>query len=141
MKQTLYEKIRTVVESWNIAITYDNYWRYRLWSSITHDRRFIRVTLRCKKVDDCFDWLWREDADKNAIEQKEFNWERYIWIYERPLWRPTKWQKVSVWMEDKWSTIFWEVVDLTGTYAGVKIIDSIHPVPYDCIAPRVSPDE
>lgn len=137
MKQTLYEKIKTIVESWNIAITQNVNWKYILCSSLINAYPWIRHSDRWDSIQDCLDSIWHHESSEDDVN--EF-FEKYIWIYERPLWRPTKWQKVSVWLEDKWSTIFWEVVDLTGTYAGVKIIDSIHPVPYDCIAPRVEID-
>lgn len=152
MKQSLYKKIRTVVEAGQIAITQWQGWEYVLWSSMA-DNWAIRVSVSNDDIAFCYNNLWKHIIFKDEIEK--FGWERYIWIYERPLWRPKVGDRVQVSEKIKDSTnyninpdiykecVWWPyIVDELLTFSCTLDCGWFtYSFPYDCIAPRVSPDE
>lgn len=141
-KQSLYDKIRTVVEAGYIAITIDKGEEYTLWSSMTKDGQ-IRASWGDEDLTRCYEALWRFCLSKKEVARmvKE-DWERYIWIYERPLRRPKEWDKVQV--LEKYEKVFsWFIRTVVSnwSYCGVTLWNGdIMQIPYDCIAPRVEPD-
>lgn len=155
MKQTLYEKIRTVVDSWNIAITQNEETkRFNLWSSLYWE--WIRVSGSFDSINECYNHLWEHYLTEWEIDIAQQGWERYIWIYERPLWRPKVGDKIQILKvcpqykirkEAYWGSEGIDIFDVgevedffcrLKNYRG-RIIE--YEFPYDCIAPRVSPDE
>lgn len=148
MKQTLYEKIKIIVESWNIAITQDKDWNHMLRSSL-NKHWWMRSSFPSRSLENCYYDLWYQNHDMSEIEKREWQL-KYIWIYERPLRRPKVGQKVQIiYWEDEGN--FWKVIhDVDWLYCMVEVLHKLddlayYPresaVPYDCIAPRVSPDE
>lgn len=151
-KQSLYEKIKCIVESGNIAITQNEETKnYCLWSSMCwKNNSRIRCSGSCDSIERCYNQLWKYYTTNWDVLVGEEWWERYIWIYERPLWRPKVGDKVQImyWVY-KWK--IWECVyDEDWLYCVVEISHEIGKwiyspwqvsLPYDCIAPRVSIDE
>lgn len=150
MKQTLYEKIKTIVESWHIAITQDEKWNNRLWSSMW-EWWIVRASTSFESLNYCYYSLWFHYYHRFEIEEIEKKWERYIWIYERPLWRPKYWDYVTIMSgrsHQKHKDIEWKKLAVTGTsYEYCEVMDLNQKtriwliVPYDCIAPWVEIDE
>lgn len=145
-KQTLYEKIKIIVESWNIAITQREDWHFTLRSSLM-DSWEIRRSISDLDIDKCVNYLWGTSQKEYHFLEKK--WERYIWIYERPLWRPKVGQKVQMLNNIKFISshlqhllgVPLDVEDLASGWCIIKKENAWRFVPYDCIAPRVSIDE
>jgi hypothetical protein len=152
-KQTLYEKIKIIVESWNIAICQFDNWDYILFSSMFYrwegKTPYIRSSNRWNDINNCYQSLWASYETRYNIDKRNL---RYIWIYERPLRRPDIWQKVQVlhkWLKlnnysDQRKDIAWwslEVFWLKDWTCIIKCTEYDYlEVPYDCIAPRVEID-
>ena len=143
----LYGKIRKIVESWNIAITQDKNWNNRLWSSMW-EWWIIRVSNSFESLDYCYYSLWFHYYHRFEIEEIEKKWEHYIWIYERPLWRPEIWALVQVIYKQEWTTIkknfVYKVIEIKKLYCVVCAENGLWPVryvAYDCIAPWVPIDK
>ena len=153
-KQSLYKKIKIIVESWNIAITKDIEWFIMLWSSISETppaNRFPPERIRCSRaslcIDTCFYSLWVQEFWFTDVDN--WKWVKYIWIYERPLRIPKVGQKVQIlpkWLKlnnysDRRKDIAWwslEVFWLKDWICIIKCTEYDYlEVPYDCIAPRV----
>lgn len=158
MKQTLYEKIKTVVESWHIAITQDKNWNNRLWSS-TWEWWIIRVSNSFDDLNYCYYSLWFHYYHRFEIEEIEKKWECYIWIYERPLWRPEVWDEVMLLKKAEGVKEMYgktkdeyRYKDFIGNKCEVHLLGDyfcqiripsewLFRVPYDCIVPWVEIDE
>lgn len=157
-KQTLYEKIRTVVESGNIAITQNEETkRFNLWSSLYWE--WIRVSGSFDSINECYNHLWEHYLTEWETDIAQEWWERYIWIYERPLWRPELWDNIMLLerakdvkemygnqnLTYKYKEFCWkkcEVHLLWDYFCQIRIEwEWLFRVPYDCIAPRVEVDE
>lgn len=151
MKQTLYEKIKTIVESWNMAICQFDNWDYILFSSMFYrwegKTPYVRSSNRTNDINNCYQSSWVSYETRYNIDKQNL---KYIWIYERPLWRPKVGDKVQImyWVY-KWK--IWECVyDEDWLYCVVEISHEIGKwiyspwqvsLPYDCIAPRVEISE
>lgn len=81
---TLYEKIKTIVESWHIAITQDTNSYYVLRSSMMFDW-FFRCSWNYYNAEKCYENLGIEHKGTEEIKQYEKAGAHYIWIYQRPL--------------------------------------------------------
>lgn len=150
MKQSLYEKIRTVVESGQIAITQNRSGWVRLRSSMC-EFWDIRCSDYQETIEKCHLTLWQNYTTQQWLGDNQENWERYIWIYERPLWRPSVWDKVQVLNNydsvgyEEWAKEFvgkpLTVYSNGYLYCVLTVTEYDYlEVPYDCIAPRVEID-
>lgn len=143
-KQTLYEKIRTIVESWQIAITqlHDN---FILWYSNTSQWE-IRSSQAHRTIEKCYDSLWEHWSQPDEITYGEELGMKYIWIYERPLWRPKVGDKIQFtstgWdrRSKKWKPYIVEELKANTFILKEYYSDLTYISWYDCIAPWVPID-
>lgn len=148
---TLYEKIKTIVESWHIAITQNNR-RYILWTSMSWEK--ILRSLSANNIEDCYHNLSSNYLTKEEIkEEYEEDWEKYIWIYQKPLRIPKEGDIVQVLENIKQ---FWDWTDMTWmgfTFKGLNKNNTARiyqrppdyeniyfDIPLSCLAPWVEPD-
>jgi len=157
-KQTLYEKIRTVVEAGQIAITQNRSGWVRLRSSMC-EFWDIRCSYYQETIEKCYLTLWQNYTTQQWLGDNQEDWERYIWIYERPLWRPKQGDEVTLLKKaEEVKEMYGKTKDeyrykdfigkkcevhLLGDYFCQIRIPSewLFRVPYDCIAPLVPIDE